>query len=139
MNRPLILTAGVEAIEGQIGAFADTHAGVANQQKRVTTQIVAAKEVLLQELILLGGEGTGKSLRQTRNVRATDQMSEIRKVCRPSQFVEDAAQRDELVDIGCGRQRRHLRVQMSHPAEDVWLTAKMVQGVHVGVTGAEIG
>ena len=54
MNRPLIRTSGAEAIEGQIGAFADAHAGVANQQKGVTTEIVAAQELLLQELTLLG-------------------------------------------------------------------------------------
>ena len=62
MNRPLIRTGGAEAIEGQIGAFADAHAGVSNQQKRVTTQIVAAEDLLLQELILLGGERTRESL-----------------------------------------------------------------------------
>src|SRR6266481_2728789 len=46
MNRPLIRTGGAEAIEGQIGAFADAHTSVANQQKGVTTEIVAAKELL---------------------------------------------------------------------------------------------
>ena len=62
VNGPLIRAGGAQAIEGQIGTFTDAHAGVANQQKGVTTQIVAAEELLLQELILLGGERTGESL-----------------------------------------------------------------------------
>ena len=127
MNRPLIRAGGAEAIEGQIGALADAHAGVANQQKGIAAQIIAAEELLLQELILLCGERAWKSLREARNVLAADQMGEFRKLFRPSQFVEDAAQSDEPVDIGCGRQRRRLRVQARHPAEDVWLAAQLVQ------------
>ena len=63
MNCPLIRAGGAEAIEGQIGAFADAHAGVTNQQKSVAAQIVAAEELLLQELVLLCGEGAWKPLR----------------------------------------------------------------------------
>ena len=47
MYCPLIRTGGAEAIEGQIGAFANSHTGVANQQKCITAQIVAAAELLL--------------------------------------------------------------------------------------------
>jgi hypothetical protein len=36
-----------------IGTFSDAHAGVADQQKYICTQIAAAEELLLQELILL--------------------------------------------------------------------------------------
>ena len=77
MNRPLIRAGGTEAIEGQIGALADAHAGVANQQEGITAQIVAAEELLLQELVLLGGKRTGQSLRQAGNVLAADEMSEF--------------------------------------------------------------
>ncbi len=127
MNRPLIRAGGAKAVEGQIGALADAHAGVANQQKGIATQIIAAEELLLQKLILLCGERTWKSLREARNVLAADQMSEFRKLFGPRQFVEDGAQSDEPVDIGCSRERRHLRAQARHPAEDVGLTAQLVQ------------
>ena len=47
VNRPLIRAGGAEAIEGQIGTFTDAHAGVANQQKDIAAQIIAAEQFLL--------------------------------------------------------------------------------------------
>src|SRR5256885_9918844 len=49
MNGPLIRASRAKAIKGQIGTFADTHTGVANQQKGIVAQIIAAEELLLQE------------------------------------------------------------------------------------------
>src|SRR5256884_8538570 len=83
MNRPLIRAGGAQAIDGEIGTFPDAHAGVAHQQEDIATQIVAAKEFLLQELILLGREWPWKSLRGTRNVFAAEEMSEFRKLFGP--------------------------------------------------------
>jgi hypothetical protein len=108
MNRPLTRAGGAKAIEGQIGTFTDTHAGVANEQEDIATQIVAAEEFLLQKLILLGCEWPWKSLRGMRNVLAADEMSELRKLFGPSQFVQDRAQSDEADDIGCRPERRRL-------------------------------
>ena len=51
---------------------------MANQQKGVAAQIVAAEELLLQELILLGREGAWKPLWEAWDVLATDQMGETR-------------------------------------------------------------
>ncbi len=48
MDGPLVRTSGTEAIRGQIGAFADAHAGVADQQEGIRAKIVAAEELLLQ-------------------------------------------------------------------------------------------
>src|SRR5260370_37613225 len=100
MNRPLIRAGRAKAVGGQIGTLTDAHAGVANQQKGIATQIVAAEELLLQELILLCCERTRKSVREARNVLAADQMGEVSKLFGPSQFVAGGAQRDEQVDIG---------------------------------------
>jgi len=111
---------------------------VADQQKGVTPQIVALDELLLQELILLGGEGAWESLREVGDIFATDQVGELRKLLGPSQFGEDGAQGDEQVDIGGGHERRRLGAQTGHPAEEVGLPAQLVQGVHRGVSGAEI-
>jgi hypothetical protein len=53
MNRPLLRTGRAKAIAGQIGAFANAHAGVAQQQKNIATQIITVAELLLEKLILL--------------------------------------------------------------------------------------
>ncbi len=79
MHRPLIRAGGAEAIDGQIGALSDADAGVTDQQKSVTAQIVAAEELLLEELILLCGERARQSFGETRNILAADQMREFRK------------------------------------------------------------
>src|SRR5260370_29800801 len=53
VNRPLILARGVEALKRQIGTFANAHARVANQQKRVAAQIVTADPLLLDDTVSL--------------------------------------------------------------------------------------
>ena len=53
VNGPLIRAGGAQTVEGQVGTFTDAHAGVANQQKGIATQIVASEEFLLQEFVLL--------------------------------------------------------------------------------------
>jgi hypothetical protein len=52
VNGPLILAGGVEAIEGKIGRFADAHAGVTKQQENIATEIIAALQFFLKQLIL---------------------------------------------------------------------------------------
>ena len=54
MDSPLIGAGRTKAIAGQIGTLADAHASMANQQKNITSQIVATKKLRLEELILLG-------------------------------------------------------------------------------------
>src|SRR5690242_2965346 len=53
VNRPLIRRGRAKAVVGQVGAFTNAHAGVANQQKDIAAEIVAAEEFLLQEFVLL--------------------------------------------------------------------------------------
>ena len=72
MDRPLMRSGGAQAIEGQIDALADAYTSMANHQKGVGAQIIAAEELLLQELILLCRERTWKPAREARNVLATD-------------------------------------------------------------------
>ena len=62
---------------------------MADQQKNIAPEIVAVTELLLEELILLCREWPWESLRRPGNVLATDQMSEVRTLFHPSQFVED--------------------------------------------------
>ena len=111
---------------------------MADQQKGVALPIITADELLLQKLILLGSERACQSLRTVRDVFATDEASELGKLFGPSQFGEQRAQSDEPQDIGGGGERRHLRAQMGHPAEQVGIAAQLLEGVHLGVGGAEI-
>jgi hypothetical protein len=73
-----------------------------------------------------------------RDVFAAQEMSKLGKLFGPSQFVQDGAQSDEADDEGCRSEWRHLRVQARHPAEDVGLTAQLVQTLHLGMSSAEI-
>ena len=59
-----------------------------------------------------------------RNILGADQMDEFRMLLHPSQLREDAAERQEQINIGCGYQRRRLGAQAGHPAEDVGITAE---------------
>ena len=91
VNGPLIGAGRAQAIEGQIGALANAHAGMADEQKDIPSQIVALDELLLQKLILLGGERACKSVRTARDIFATNQAGELRKLFGPSQFDEQGA------------------------------------------------
>jgi len=108
MNGPLMRAGRAKAIDRQISAFSDAHAGVANQQKGIAAEIVAAEEFLLQELILFDREWPWESLRGMRDIFAAQEMSKLRKVFGPSQFVQDGAQGDEADDEGCRSEWRHL-------------------------------
>ena len=138
MNGPLIWAGGAEAIVGQIGALADAHAGMTDQQKCVTAEIIPAEELLVEELILLRGEGAWQSFGESRNVLAANQMGEFRNRLGPSQLLEDGSQMNEQVDAGCGGQRRRLRAQARHPAEDVWIATQLIERAYLGMSGAEV-
>src|SRR5580704_7437576 len=49
---PLTWARGAKAVRGQIGTLADAHAGVANQQKGIATQVVAAEKFLAKRLLI---------------------------------------------------------------------------------------
>ena len=49
--------------------------------------------------------------------------------------MEDAAQMDEQIDTGCRCQRARLRVQVSEPAKNVWITLQLVKRTNVRVVG----
>ena len=45
---------------------------------------------------------------------------------------------NEQVAAGCGGQRRRLRAQASHPAEDVGIAAQLIERAHLGMNGSEV-
>jgi hypothetical protein len=110
---------------------------MADEQKDIPSQIVTLKEFLLQKLILLGDERACKSVRATRDILATNQTDELRKLFGPSQFDEQGAQTGDPTDIGgCGKWR-HLGSQVRHPAEDMGVATQLLNGLYFLVSGAE--
>src|SRR5207237_7864631 len=76
MERPLSGCERAQAIEGEIDTFADADAGVADEQKSVAGDIVAAQELLLDEAILFRSQWTRKpgiGLRPVIGMEETDQ------------------------------------------------------------------
>jgi hypothetical protein len=59
---------------------------VADEQKGISAKIIAPKELILQELILLCIERPREPSREAWNILSPDQISKFRKPLRPSQF-----------------------------------------------------
>jgi len=64
----LVCAEGAQAIEGQIGTFADAHAGMALQQQDSAGQIVAAQQLCLDELVLFGSKRAREVVVRARDV-----------------------------------------------------------------------
>jgi hypothetical protein len=94
---------------------------------------------LLEELILLRGEGTGQASRGAGNVLATEELGELGKLRARSQFGENAPKEYESTDISDRRERGNPGAQLGHPAEDVWVAAQLIERDNLGMVNAEIG
>ena len=114
-----------KAIAGKVGTFTDAHTGMAQQQEDVGGQIVAAEQLLLDELILLCRQGARQALGRPRRVLATDQMRQLGKLCGPGKFLQDASQMHEARDVD-GRRQWRSRERMAEPAEDVRVAAQLI-------------
>ena len=121
MNCPTIRSDVAKAIPGKVDTFTDAHTGVAQQQEDVGRQIVAAEQLLLDGLILLRRQGAGQALRRPRTILATDQMSQIGKLCSPGKLLQDAPQTHESRYVD----RRLQRAKMGEPAEDMRVAAQL--------------
>ena len=135
MNGPLIRNSGAQAVIRQVGALADAHAGVAEQQEDVSAQVVAAEQLLLQTLILLCNKRSWQTLRCARDIFAPHQVGEFRKSACPCQFVEGGAKSDEPGDAGRGCKGRSLRTQVCHPSEGMRIAAQLLETGNFRVLG----
>ena len=132
MDGPLVGRRGAQTVIGEVDAFADTHAGVAEQQEDISAEIVAAHELLLEELILLGGERSWQSVGRARNILAQQQVGQFSEMAGASQLMEDGAQSEEPSDAGCRGQRRILGAQVRHPSEEMRIAAQLFETVTSG-------
>ena len=87
---------GCKQSTGEIDAFTDADAGVADEQEGVTGNIVTAQEFLLDELILFGRQGTGKPGIGLRHVIGMEKTNQGGPIMEPSQFLGQTAQRDDM-------------------------------------------
>jgi hypothetical protein len=138
VDRPLVRAYRVQAVIGEVDTLADSHTCVPEQQEGISGKIVAAHQLLLQEMILLCGERTWQALRCTRNIFAAYQVSKFSKLVCPGQLIQDGAQSDEASDAGCRSQRRSLCAHARHPSKGVRIAAQLLEAGNPGAFGAEI-
>ena len=138
MNRPLVWPSGVQTVIGEINAFANTHASVAEQEEDISAEIVAAPEALLEELILLGGKRSWQSVGRAWDILAQQEVSEFSAMGGASQLMEDGAQSKEPADASRGCQRRILGAQVRHPSEDMGISAQLFETSNLRICGAKI-
>jgi hypothetical protein len=111
MNGPLILADTAQTIERQIEALADAHTGVPEEQQGVADPIVTPQQLLLDQLILLGREGSRQTTIWTRDVVGADQTGQERYPLGPRQLFKDAAQTDDIVGVSQFGESRLARAQ----------------------------
>ena len=138
VNRPQVWTCGVQAVIGKVDAFSDAYSGVAEQEEDISAKIVAAHELLLEDLILHCGKRARQALWSAWNILAPYQVSEFDKLVCPGQLIADGAQSGESCDVGCGSQRRSLCTQARHPSQDVGIAVQLFESSNLRVCGAEI-
>jgi hypothetical protein len=96
MERPLSGRERAQAIEGEIDTFADADTSVADEQKNVAGDIVAAQELLLDEAILFRRHWTRKPGIGLRHVIGMEETDQGRKFAKPSQLLQQTAQRENV-------------------------------------------
>ncbi len=138
MNRPLFRPRTAQTVIRQVGAFADAHAGRAEQEEDISAEIVAAHELLLEELILFGSERPWQSVGRARDIFAQQQVGQFSEMAGASQLMEDGAQREKPSDAGCRGQGRILGAQVRHPSEDMRIAVQLFETSNLRIFRAQI-
>jgi hypothetical protein len=128
----------MKAVDGQVDGLADTHAGMAKEQKDIGGQIIAAEQFLLHSFILFDRERAWQTFGATRSVFAMQQPGEFGNLCGPGEALQDPAKDQNANEKGTNGERRLVRTQMSQPTEDVRITPQLFQGMDLGIFVTEI-
>src|ERR1035441_10096165 len=83
MNGPLLGTEGAKAIEREIDAFADAHAGVAKQQEHIAGEIMASQYLLLDKRLLHRSQRACQPSIGRENVIRIEKAEQDRKILGP--------------------------------------------------------
>src|SRR6266481_4538515 len=65
-------------------------------------------------------------------------MSQFGDLFCPSEFLQNAPKQHDSDEIGDGRQRRLVRVQVAEPAKEVRIAAQLLEGMDVGEAVTEV-
>src|ERR1035441_1465760 len=128
MKRPLSGRERAQAIEGEIDTLTDADTGVADEQKRVAGDIVAAQELLLDEAILFRSQWTRKPGIGLRHVIGMEETDQSGKFVKPGQFLHQTAQRENVQGARTLDQWWLLRGEPCQPAQNVRLPSQLVKG-----------
>lgn len=128
---------GTQAIPGEIDAFTDADAGVTDEQEGITGDIVTAQEFLLDVLILFESQGTRKPGIGLRHVIGMEKANQGGQILEPSQFLGQAAQRDDMQGASAFDQRWFLRREPFQPAQNVRVPPQLIKGLDTRVMLAQ--
>ena len=138
MDGPLVGAERAQTIHGEIDTFADAHAGVTQEQQDITSQVIAAQQFLLDQLILLRSQRTRQTVFLAGDIVTTEQMSKSRELLGPCEFFQHASQVDDVVRARDRGQWRVVGSQESQPTEDMGIAAQLIERVNLRVLSGEI-
>ena len=100
MNGPLSRSGLPQAVEGEIGALTEAHAGVADEQEGIAGYIVATQEFLLNEAILFETQRAWQAVIAFGDVVGGEQTEQGGEFVEPSQFFQQTTQRNDVQGTG---------------------------------------
>src|ERR1700731_4718055 len=76
MQRPPVVIKLSETVQGKMNAFSETDSGAPDEQQCIGVQVVDSPEFLLQQLIILWGERSGKVHGKPREILGENQTAQ---------------------------------------------------------------
>ena len=138
MQRPLVIAQRTETVQGEVDAFSETDSGETDKQQRVGVQIVGSPEFLLQQLIVLRGEWSGKVMLPRGKILGENQ-SGWQGMAVVGQVVEQAAELDEVSPAsGIGQRGIILCAKTAEPTEQMGIATQLGEVAHPGEGDMEI-
>jgi hypothetical protein len=128
MERPLSGRERAQTVEGEIDTLADADIGVADEQKSVAGDIVAAQELLLDEAILFRSQWTRKPSVGLRHVIGMEETDQGGKFVEPRQLLQQTPQSENVQGARTLDQGWFLRGEPGQPAQNVRLRPQLVKG-----------
>ncbi len=100
MDGPPILREWKQAIQGEIHTLANAHAGVPLEQQKVTKEIIAMLQFLLDEVILFREQGARGEFITARDISPTEEMGKRWYLMVPGQVLQHTVHISDADDDG---------------------------------------
>jgi len=138
MQRPLVITQRPKTVQGEMDAFSETDPSETDQQQRIGVQAVSSPEFLLQQLIVLRGEWSGKVMLPRGKILGENQ-SGWQGMAVVGQVVEQAAELDEVSPAsGIGQRGIILCAKTAEPTEQMGIATQLGEAAHLWESDTEI-